>query len=440
MLDISLGRALRFQLVRRHDANPAVITRGLLAVGDVSASLPERNLSVAVNLPRVNLDFWRGLVAGQGNGSARDESSFPGLPAVQFDLRATDLILMEKGFHEVRINGSRPDSSTSTRFELRSRELAGNFEWSSAGSGKLSGRIAQFSIPEAVATPAVLQARASEVIERIPALDITVDQLSFKDRTLGTVRIAAENRDGYWNAKVDAKNDDGTLETSGRWRPSPTQPDTRVEFKLGAKSIEKLLARIGYPDAVRRGSANLAGNLSWYGSPFTLDYLTLNGSLKLDAAGGQFVKLEPGVGRLLGILSLQSLPRRITLDFRDIFSDGFAFDSIGGQFAVTRGVMETKDLQIQGPSAKVLMSGTVNLGAETQNLKVRVQPAVGETIAVGTMIANPIAGAVVWAAQKIFKDPLDQAFAFEYGVTGSWADPKVEKIGQAPQKSAEETK
>ena len=440
MLDIVLGRALRFQLVRRHDTNPAVITRGLLAVGDVSASLPERNLNLVVNLPRVNLDFWRNLVAGQGNGSAPEEPSFPALPAVQFDLRAADLVLMEKGFHEVRINGSRPENSASTRFELKSRELAGNFEWLSAGGGKLTGRIAQFSIPEAVTTPAVMQAKASEVIERIPALDITVDQLSFKDRALGTVRIAAENREGYWNARVEAKNDDGTLEASGRWRPSPTQPDTRIEFKLGAKSIEKLLGRVGYPDAVRRGSANLAGNLSWYGSPFTLDYPTLNGSFKLDAAGGQFVKLEPGVGRLLGILSLQSLPRRITLDFRDIFSDGFAFDSIGGQFTVARGVMETRDLQIQGPAAKVLMSGAVNLGAETQNLKVRVQPAVGETIAVGTMIANPIAGAVVWAAQKIFKDPLDQAFAFEYAVTGSWADPKVEKIGQAPQKAAEDAK
>jgi hypothetical protein len=62
-----------------------------------------------------------------------------------------------------------------------------------------------------------------------------------------------------------------------------------------------------------------------------------------------------------------------------------------------------------------------------------VQPAVGDTIAVGAMIANPVAGAVVWAAQKIFKDPLDQAFAFEYAVTGSWVDPKVEKIGQPPQ-------
>ena len=437
MFDISLGRALRFQIVRRHDVNPPVITRGLLAVGDVSTGLPERSLVVAVNLPRINADFWRSLLVSQGNGSAQSESAHPPLPAVQFDLRTAELGMLDKNFHEVRINGSRAEGATSTRFELKSRELAGNLEWNSAGSGKLSGRIAQFSIPESVAAPAVLQAKASEVIDRIPALDITVDQLSFKDRALGTVRIAAENREGYWNTRVDAKNDDGALEATGRWRPSPTQPDTRIEFKLNAKSIEKLLARIGYPDTVRRGNANLAGNLSWNGSPFTIDYPTLNGSLKLDASGGQFIKLEPGVGRLLGILSLQSLPRRVTLDFRDIFSEGFAFDNIGGQFAVTRGVMETKDLQIQGPSAKVLMSGAVNLGAETQNLKVRVQPAVGESIAVGAMIANPIAGVVVWAAQKILKDPLDQAFAFEYAVSGSWVDPKVEKLGQAQPKTEE---
>ena len=438
MLDISLGRALRFQVVRRNDVNPPVITRGLLAVGEVNASLPERNLLVAVNLPEINVDFWRSLSNGAGSGNGQGELGLPPLPAAQFDLRASNLTLLDKGFHEVRINGSRTEGGSTTRFDLKSRELAGNFEWSSAGGGKLTGRIGQFSIPEAVSTPAALQAKTSEVIDRIPALDVSVDQLSFKDRALGSVRIAAENREGYWDAKIDAKNDDGTLEASGRWRRSPTQPDTRIEFKLGAKSIEKMLARIGHPDAVRRGTASLSGNLSWSGSPFTIDYPTLAGNLKLDASGGQFVKLEPGVGRLLGILSLQSLPRRITLDFRDVFSEGFAFDSIGGQFAVTRGVMETKELQIQGPSAKVLMSGAVNLGAETQNLKVRVQPAVGESIAVGAMIANPVAGAVVWVAQKLFKDPLDQAFAFEYAVTGSWADPKVDKLGK--QKPVEENK
>jgi uncharacterized protein YhdP len=440
MLDIALGRSLRAQLVRRHENGRASITRGVLAVGEGSAVLPDKNLNVAVNLARVDTDFWRAILEGKADSADRETSRLPPLPAVQFDLRAADLVLQEKSFHDVRVTGSRGENSPSTRFDLRSREVTGNFEWNNSGGGKLTGRIGQFAIPEASATPAVLQARTSEVIDRIPALDITVDQLSFKDRALGTVRVAAENRDGYWNARIDVKNEDGALEANGHWRRSPTQADTRVEFKLDARNLDKMLARIGHPDAMRRGNASLAGSLSWNGSPFTIDYPSLAGSLKLDAAIGQFVKLEPGVGRLLGILSLQSLPRRITLDFRDVFSEGFAFDSIGGQFAVTRGVMETRELQIKGPSAKVLMSGAVNLGAETQNLKVRVQPAVGESIAVGAMIANPVAGAVVWAAQKLFKDPLDQAFAFEYGVTGSWADPKVEKLGQTPAKPPEDKK
>lgn len=440
MLDVTLGRALRLQLVRRHDKDRAVVTRGLLAVGDTGVALPERNLSVVANLPRIDIDFWRGLLDDKANGTGREGALQAPLPTVQFDLRAAEVVLQEKGFHEVRVAGSRAADSPLTRFELKSREVTGNFEWNSGGGGKLTGRVGQFAIPEAVATPAVLQARTSEVIDRIPALDITVDQLSFKDRALGTVRVAAENREGSWNAHIDVKNEDGALEASGRWKRSPTQADTRVDFKIEARNLDKLLARIGHPDAVRRGNASLGGALAWNGTPFTIDYPSLNGNLKLDAAAGQFVKLEPGVGRLLGILSLQSLPRRITLDFRDIFSEGFAFDAISGQFVVTRGVMETGDLQIRGPSAKVLMSGTVNLGAETQDLKVRVQPAVGESIAVGTMIANPVAGAVVWAAQKLFKDPLDQAFAFEYGVTGGWADPKVEKLGQMPAKPAEEKK
>ena len=439
MLDVSIGQAWRMQVVRRLD-NAPVITRGVVVMGNINPGMPDRGLLFAVDLPRIDVNAWLKLWPTQANSKDQDAPPLPTLPALLFDLRTTELAVHDRSFHDVRINGSHPEGAASTRFDLKSRELAGNFEWESAGSGKLTGRIGQFAIPEAAATPAALQAKATEVMDRFPALDITIDQLTFKDRPLGTVRIAAENKEDYWNTRVDAKNEDGTLESTGRWRLSPTQPDTHVEFKLSAKSIEKFLARVGYPDTVRRGSANLSGNLSWSGSPFTIAYPTLSGSLKLDAASGQFVKLEPGVGRLLGVLSLQSLPRRITLDFRDVFSEGFAFDSITGQFAVTRGILDTRDLQVQGPSAKVLMSGTVDLAAETQNLKVRVQPAVGDSIAIGAMIANPIAGAVVWAAQKILKDPLDQAFAFEYAVTGSWADPKVEKIGQPPTKAGEETK
>ena len=205
---------------------------------------------------------------------------------------------------------------------------------------------------------------------------------------------------------------------------------------LNAKNIEKLLTRLGYLDTMRRGHATLEGNLSWNGAPFALDYPSLSGKLNVDASNGQFNKLEPGVGRLLGILSLQSLPRRITLDFRDIFSEGFAFDSITGQVNLNRGVMDTQNLLIQGPAAKVMMSGSVSLPQETQNLKVRVQPSIGDSLAVGAMLANPAAGALVWLTQKLLRDPIDQAFAFEYAVTGTWVDPKVTKLA-GPQQNGE---
>ena len=97
-------------------------------------------------------------------------------------------------------------------------------------------------------------------------------------------------------------------------------------------------------------------------------------------------------------------------------------------------------LLLVGRGAAPAATTTSSRRAKAGRATVAKTAAGGESIAVGTMIANPVAGAVVWAAQKLFKDPLDQAFAFEYGVTGSWADPKVEKLSQMPAKPAEESK
>lgn len=202
-----------------------------------------------------------------------------------------------------------------------------------------------------------------------------------------------------------------------------------MQFILQVKSAEKLLARFGYPDALRRGQATLEGKLTWDGTPLAIDYASLEGTLTLLASSGQFNKLEPGAGRLLGILSLQSLPRRITLDFRDVFSEGFAFDNIAGQIDIKRGIMSSKELRLQGPAAKILMSGKVDLPRETQDLKVRVQPAIGESLSVGAILmAHPAIGAISFLVQKLLSDPIDQAFAYEYAVTGTWADPKVDKL------------
>jgi uncharacterized protein YhdP len=141
------------------------------------------------------------------------------------------------------------------------------------------------------------------------------------------------------------------------------------------------------------------------------------------------MKLDPGIAKLLGILSLQALPRRITLDFRDIFSEGFAFDAIIGAITISRGVASTDNLRIQGPSAQVVMHGVVDLARETQALRVRVNPHLSDSVSIaGALIGGPVAGVAAFLAQKLLKDPLDQIAGFDYGITGTWSDPQVAKL------------
>ena len=101
------------------------------------------------------------------------------------------------------------------------------------------------------------------------------------------------------------------------------------------------------------------------------------------------------------------------------------------------GRSEPDDLEILGPAARVFMSGEADAGRETQNLRVRVQPTLSESVAFGSAIAttgviNPAVGLAAYLVQKVLRDPVEKLFSFEYAVTGGWSDPKVEKISAAP--------
>jgi uncharacterized protein (TIGR02099 family) len=411
--------------------------RGRLALGSAAvragAALPARGVALAVAMPQVDLDAWRDLLPDE-SGSV----DMPGLSLATIDLRVPELRLGGRDFHEVQMQATRNESRW--RIGLEGREAQGQLVWDGTGAGRISGRLANLMLPSpATSTPALAEtagtAEREDATWELPAVDLVIDNFRLRNMALGEARVKAENREGAWQAKLELRNEAARLSGEGRWRPGRIAPETKLNFKLDVTDAEKLLGRLGMPDAVRRGTARLEGDIYWGGSPFNLDVPTLSGQIRLEAEKGQFKKLEPGVGRLLGVLSLQSLPRRITLDFRDIFSDGFAFDSIVGAAQIERGQMKTDELRIRGPAAKVLISGHANLSNETHDLRVRVQPAIGESLAVGAMIANPVVGAVAWAAQKIFNDPLDQAFAYEYVVTGNWNDPQVEKVSAAAPES-----
>jgi uncharacterized protein YhdP len=241
--------------------------------------------------------------------------------------------------------------------------------------------------------------------------------------------------------RLNIANPDGSLTGEGVWRGGQANTQTQVNLLLQISDAGKVLARSGYPGTVKGGSGKLAANLSWDGNPGEFNYATLDGTLKLDTSKGQFLKMDPGIGKLLGILSLQALPKRITLDFTDVFSDGFQFDHINGNAAIKNGVIDTQDLHLDGSSAKVTMKGSVDLNNETQNLHVQILPTLGDSVSLlGAFAAGPVAGISSLLINKVLGEPLDKLASFEYNVSGTWSDPKVVKVGETPVKASNQNK
>jgi len=416
----TLGGALSLRLQQTSGAwRGSLLLGGAVARQDIA--LPGEGLRVAASLPHIDLDAWQAALSANGASSGAAAS----LPLSTIDLRAGELRLARRNFHGVEASATRQGELW--RIAIDSREAQGRLNWDGRGAGRLSGRFARLHLPASEGSPAPPDDAAEP-----PTVDLVIDSLRVRDMALGEARIAAGDRAGAWRAKVDVTNDAARLSAEGVWQRGAGTSNTAFDFRLDILDAEKLLGRLGMHDAVRRGSGSLEGSLGWRGAPQSFELSGISGRLRADIEKGQFKKLEPGVGRLLGVLSLQSLPRRITLDFRDVFSEGFAFDSIAGEARLVQGVMHTENLQIRGPAARVMLSGQVDLLKETQALRVRVQPAIGDTVSTGAMLVNPVAGAVVWLAQKALGDPFGQAFAYEYAVTGGWSEPKVEKVAAMP--------
>ncbi len=412
---LELGKILRVELQRRREGGKMAVERGAIGLNE-APRLPEKGIALNGNAPALDLDQWLRALGGAGGVP---------LPLNALSLKVGALDVYGKRINDVALRAGFKGSDWLANVDAR--ELAGDVHWRAQGKGRVSAQFSHFTFPEP--TPGKLPDEAPP--KELPGLDIVADNLVVHDKKLGRLELTAENRGLDWRIEnLTLTTPEARLAADGVWQGVAAQQRTSMNLKLEVSDVGKYLERFGYSGSMRGGSAKLLGKLAWAGNPQTIDYPTLAGDLSLIAEKGQFLKIEPGISKLLGILSLQALPRRITLDFRDIFSEGFAFDTITGTAAVVNGVLHTQDFVMRGPSAQVAMSGNIDLVRETQALKVRVVPSVGDSLSVagGLMLANPVAGVASFLAQRLFKDPLGQVLAFEYAVSGSWADPKVEKL------------
>lgn len=402
------------------------LNRAGIAFGGI-ARVPDREgIVVTGTLSRVDVDEWQDtgptlLPDGTAAGATRGSD----LP-VSVDVRVGTLEWMGRELHDVGLRVQRrPDLWGG---QIVSKEVEGQVDWIPAGRGRLVARLARLHIPDPSTQAAVAGTPTGG--QDLPAVDATAESFRLGALDLGRLELKAVPNGPTWQLqRLDIHNPDSHLMAEGAWQVLKGKPRTQLAVRLDVGDVGRFLKRMNGPPGIDGGAARLVGVVEWDGSPTRFHAPSLGGRLSLEVRKGQFLEMEPGLGRLLGILSLQALPRRLTLDFRDVFGKGYAFDEITASSTIAQGVMRTSDFRMSGSSAKVEMKGEIDIAHETQTLEVRVIPAVQDSLAVGAAIAaNPLAGLAALLLGRVLDNPIGRAAAFDYKVTGTWSDPVFTKV------------
>jgi uncharacterized protein (TIGR02099 family) len=448
-LRVEVGSVVQAQFVRELGRERTRVLRGGIGVGE-PAPTPAAGVHAALTLNQIDVDAWSALAERLGATATTAASSQPpaldaGYLPSQVALRAQAVTAGARRL--TRVNARLQATDDGWRAQIDADQAAGQVEWRPARDAsnqpaRVQARLARLSLPPAEAE-SVERALAEAQSSTLPALDIVVDDFELRGKKLGRLEVEALHQRSEAGAREWRLNrlaltvPEAQLAASGRWASAGGGAGAarrmQLDFRLDLADSGTYLERWGYGRVLRGGKGRLQGQLSWAGSPLAPHLPSLNGQLKLALDGGQFLPAGPGVGRLLGVLSLQALPRRLLLDFRDVFAEGFVFDNVSGDVAVRDGVARTNNLRMRGLQAAVLMEGAADVVRETQDLRVLVVPQIDAgTAALAYAAINPAVGLGAFVAQMFLRRPLMAASTREFHVHGGWDDPQVDRIERAP--------
>ena len=410
---------------------------------------------LSVDLPRLDADAWDKVLSTVTTGTDSSKaikreslkvtasSAAPSSP-IGLKIKTSELIYLNRSIHQVSLDAIFQDIQPSGQWHLNinSTEAKGVVDYrlgSANATPRIFARMGLLVIPPtAIDTVESLLNNKDTVL---PALDIIVDDLEIKNKKLGRAEIEAFNQSQadvgrVWRInKLNLTVPEGKFQASGIWAflkegaKNQSIKKTTLDFYLEIENAGLLLDRLGTKGAVSGGKGKLSGQITWLGSPLQMDYPSMGGHFNVNIEKGSFLRTEPGAGRLLGVLNLQALPRRLLLDFKDIFSDGFSFDFFRGDVSVEAGIAKTNNLQMKGVNAAIFMEGRADISNETQNLKVIVIPEIDAgTASLVVAAINPVVGISTFLAQYFLKKPIAQATTKDFLVEGTWSDPKVTKI------------
>ncbi len=274
---------------------------------------------------------------------------------------------------------------------------------------------------------------------KFPQMRLTAEDVRFGNMNLGKIEIhSSRTSAGLHLDRFNAQTKETTTKAVGNWEVRDGEQQSEFQIKVTSRNLGRTFREWDYADTIRGGRAKLDINGVWAGQPADFSLNRLDGKVVLKVKDGRLLNVSPGAARMFGLLSLQALPRRLTLDFKDVFAKGTSFDIIEGDFNIRHGHAYTNNLVLDGPPARIEMAGRIGLADQDYDQVVTIIPRIGDSIPVlGALTIDPTIGATLWVFQKLFQQQIDDISRVQYTVTGKWDDPVVEKVEPNPVESQE---
>ncbi|MCG8072871.1 MAG: YhdP family protein [Candidatus Thiodiazotropha taylori] len=380
-------------------------------------------------LDLLNADHWIAWVNRQAK-----QSDTP-MPRIEMNLRVDELIALGTSCPQTRFtykdyaNGYRVNLTSDTvqgtmqvPSDLQTQPILGRFDFIKLDLDELASAI----------TGEQPQTDSDNDLDPrdVPAINFSVDKLFINDRPIGKANLTwSKENSGITINNLTLIGHTIDLSGQGYWRVSPKGHSTGLNLHMKTPSLGDLQHHLGLTTGIEKAPTEVKAELYWPTSPLQMGAENLYGSIWLDVGKGAVDNVDPGVGRLIGLFSLNALGKRLALDFSDLFSKGMAFDTIQGNFVLNDGDAYTTDLALRSTAAMVDIRGRTGLSSRTYDQQVVVTPNVSATLPlVGALAINPTVGVALAVTQQLFGKHFDRIAMRTYEVTGSWDDPTFNQL------------
>ena len=410
LVKAEIGTYASVELIKERNYEGVMeIKNGLININSLEKEMPKDGVMLSAELSDVNLEIINSLF-----------NSFDSKPFItNADINIQELNIY--GYQLSNANIKYLPTNENLSIQISSNDVSGNILWNQKENVLKAG----FEKLHLKKNSTLASDEGKFIFIDPPKINIKVNSLALDEENFGELSLVAFKENKMWSIEnFKISNHDHTINGSGLWDDEGLSPNTSINFSWEINNIQKTFEQLSYPELIKNGKASVIGMLGWPKSPFDFDKSALKGNFSLTATDGVVLEAKPGVARLFGLLTLQNLPRRLSLDFSDIFSKGFIFDRINAGVIINNGILKSNRFTMEGPAAEVSIKGETNIIEETQNIHVVVNPRISDSLSLLSLAGGPLVGAAAYIAQKILKDPLNKIMSDKYQIIGTWDEPE----------------